>query len=442
MISSSGKDTSLGCMSEPVHHMCCHSLCVCVCVSLTWYLSFFVCFLLQELPDVNSLPFVDTCNKGPIGVLPYVPHNLYAGHLDPPQMLSIEDIHREIQRCIQMVAHPYTAQPKEFPYFIIESASGSGKTRFALELLQSLRQERDTTAREAAAEFDSSMSNTTTSSTSAAVAGSSAVVHLFPQYFECSTPFQEPVLSVGSNTAAAGRTLLLQLLYDRGGRSISWAAANQLSPNEQETRIVELMHRWSRVRGNSSGGSRVWLLLIDRARIAPHAVSAMLRAIFAWNFPTKGRFFPHSIGIIPIVISTSVVEICVPDILRATGYSPWKEGPLSLPFLSPPKANQLLTNVLAQVGVKETPYVLDLASQFSGWPIAFSFLFTALSRYIISSGSSSSSSIVISKEACHRIYDEVAERIASTYSAEKLIGMSPESVKQVIRIAITGMEVS
>jgi hypothetical protein len=371
-----------------------------------------------------------------LGALPYVPHHLYAGHADPPQLLIVTDIQTEIQRCIQMVADPATAQPKQFPYFLIESASGSGKTRFAFELLQWLREER------VAATAKGRLQSTSMETAADPSASTSSIIHLFPHAIVCSTPLQEPVLAVGANDAAAGLRLLLQLLYQRGGYSISWAVVSQLSQSELELRVVALMRRWSQVRGDPDGGRQIWLLLIDEAQLAPRAVSAMLRAIFAWNFPAAAAPFLHSIGIIPMVVGTSSAEICAPDIIRATGYAPWKDGPLSLPFLAPFKAKQLLTNVLQKVGVQESKFLLHLASEFSGWPIAFSFLFTALSEYVQQRSSSSASVLVsIPKDDCHVIYDKIVESIATTYSAEKLASMAPDYIKQVIRMAVTGMEV-
>lgn len=250
-------------------------------------------------------------------------------------------------------------------------------------------------------------------------------------------------MGMGANDAAAGLRLLLQLLYQRGGTSLSWLSVSQLSQSDQEQRVVALLRRWGHVRGDPDGGSQIWLLLLDEAQLAPRAVSAMLRAIFAWNFPAAAAPFSHSIGIIPIVVGTSSAEICSPDIIRATGYAPWKDGPLSLPFLAPLKAKQLLTNVLERVGVKESKFLLHLASEFSGWPIAFSFL-SALSLHVQHVGSALRASTIVSltKEDCHAIYDKIVESIAATYSAEKLAGMAPEYVKQVIRMAVTGMEVS
>ena len=424
-------------------------MCVCVCV----------CVCVSALPSVDSLNFEASPvrPKSPaaarsavdsLGALPYVPHDLYAGHSDPPQLLPLSDIQAEVQRCLGMVAQPATAQAKQFPYFLIESASGSGKTRFAFELLQWLRLQRAA----AAAEARSAAATTMQTDAAAAVsAAAPAALHLFPHAVVCSTPLQELVSSAGANDAAAGLRLLLQLLYQRGGRIVPWQSIMLLSQSEVELRVAELLRRWGRIRGDPEGGARAWLLLLDEAQLAPRAVSAMLRAIFAWNFPPAAASpFSHSIGIIPIVVGTSAAEICTPDIIRATGYAPWKAGPLSLPFLAPTKAAQLLSHVLQAVDVQESKFIRHLASEFSGWPIAFSFLYTALGQHRGSAAAppaatatltKNESTATLTKNECQQIYDQIVENLAATYSAEKLAGMAPEYVKQVIRMAVTGWEV-
>jgi len=206
--------------------------------------------------------------------------------------------------------------------------------------------------------------------------------------------------------------------------------------------VAALLQRWAAVRGDEAGGRRVWLLLLDEAQLAPRAVSAMLRAVYAWNFPAAAPAFSHSVAIIPIVVGTSAAEIIAEDNIRATGYSPWMGGAISLPFLSPPKAALLLRHLLERVHVQESNFILHLAGEFSGWPIAFSFLHTALDEHVRALGSAPAGGHLISKESCVRLYDEVVQRIGANYSAEKLTGMVPEYIRTVIRMALVGMEVT
>ena len=93
-----------------------------------------------------------------------------------------------------MVLYPHTAQSKLFPYFLIESASGSGKTRFAAELFEWLRKERSEAQAVAKAIHRSQSVATTTDDEMSDAAGAAAtcsatvavlptnpVYHIFPQ---------------------------------------------------------------------------------------------------------------------------------------------------------------------------------------------------------------------------------------------------------------------
>ena len=173
----------------------------------------------------------------------------------------------------------------------------------------------------------------------------------------------------------------------------------------------------------------------------------MLRAISAWNLPAAAAPFPHAIGIIPIVVASSAAGIGVTEISQATGYAPWTGGVLSLPFLPPPEAKQLLTHVLQKVGIQESKSLCQLADQFSGWPLAFSFHFTALSSHVklvrSTSPSSAAAPVHLADEDCRKIYHQLVRSFAEIYSTGRLAEarMTPEDVKQVIRIALTGMAV-
>ena len=172
----------------------------------------------------------------PLGALPYVPHTLYAGHADAPQLLTVSDIQAEIQRCIRMVAESETAQVKQFPYFIIESASGTGKTRFALELLQRLREERTAAAAQARLHSDAMEVDT------AVVSGPTASsIHFFPHYVMMCSSLE--LATEVEASAEIGFQLLIFLLYRRGGRVVSWEAVTQLTQPELKQRLVTLLQR-------------------------------------------------------------------------------------------------------------------------------------------------------------------------------------------------------
>ena len=248
--------------------------------------------------------------------------------------------------------------------------------------------------------------------------------------------------------ADLGLQLLVQQLYHRGlGKIATLDAIRQLTPPQLSQHLVQLLRRWGTVRNDDvTHGVAIWVLVIDEAQLAPRAVSAMLRAIFRWNFPsatsaTGTAPFSGGVAIIPIVIGTSAAEINAPDLIRATGYSPWKDGALCLPFLAPFKSEQLLQHLLAQLHVRASPFLTHLAGEFSGWPIAFAFLYSTLHEIIRTNFSMQQPPFSLTKELCETIYTQVRQQISTTYSEAKL-GMRPEYLKQVMLMSVVGAEVS
>jgi hypothetical protein len=97
--------------------------------------------MLRVLHVLHVLQATSSASSSALGSLPYVPHHLYAGHSDPPQLLELEDIQAEITRLLRIASQPDTgtAQAKQFFYFLVESASGSGKTASEREVTREPR---------------------------------------------------------------------------------------------------------------------------------------------------------------------------------------------------------------------------------------------------------------------------------------------------------------